>query len=79
MIVKCSCTHDAQDQFLGSGNRVANECGSKVPGMMVFRCTVCKSEHTMRESDVLARVASHNAKHRRGDSGGGYKPGDVAS
>lgn len=45
MIVRCICSHEAQDKLHGSGNRVANECKEN-NGTVPHRCTVCEREHT---------------------------------
>ena len=46
MIVKCKCTHEYQDKKYGTGNRIANKTDK---GSDVYRCTVCKSEHTVNK------------------------------
>jgi hypothetical protein len=46
MIVKCLCKHQYQDGVHGPGMRVANKSKGPSPGDTVYRCTVCKREHT---------------------------------
>jgi hypothetical protein len=45
MIAKCNCTHPAQDDIHGPGNRVFNplKAGKSVVGGYGHRCTVCRS------------------------------------
>jgi len=41
MIVRCKCKHEYQDKKYGKGNRVHNECSSRIKGQKIVRCTVC--------------------------------------
>lgn len=49
MIVKCKCSHEYQDKKYGAGNRVANKTDKGSATSDVYRCTVCKSEHTVNK------------------------------
>ncbi len=44
---KCSCSNEYQDQQYGKGIRVMNstEKGNSTSSLVVFRCTICKTEH----------------------------------
>lgn len=52
MIVKCVCSHEAQDKLHGVGNRVANPTKSDKTIDKV-RCTVCKALIDIKSKAVL--------------------------
>lgn len=41
MILRCTCSHEAQDSLHGKGNRVANRTKQTNPDK--YRCTVCSA------------------------------------
>lgn len=47
-ILKCSCSHEAQDKIYGKNMRCMNRTTkSKTLGMATYRCTVCVREQTV--------------------------------
>lgn len=52
-VVNCNCNHEFQDRRYGNGRRVANATQkSKVDNKTDVRCTVCKTIHTVNNSQV---------------------------
>ncbi len=45
-LMKCSCTHKAQDELHGKNMRVFNRTQKGTAGVPEYRCTVCKAHRT---------------------------------
>ena len=60
-ILKCSCTHKAQDEFHGPGMRVCNKVGKKGT-VNEYKCTVCGCPHTGTKAATEAEPAAKAAK-----------------
>jgi len=44
-IMKCSCSHESQDEIHGNGMRAFNATAKKSGEKIQYRCTVCGKTH----------------------------------
>ena len=54
-VVNCKCSHEFQDRRYGANRRVANatqKSSDKNGHRVDVRCTVCKTLHTVNESQL---------------------------
>jgi len=59
MIIKCNCSHHYQDEKYGFNNRIGNITKNKT-----VRCTVCKSEVKIKDSDLTSEVVKEISIHK---------------